>query len=114
MSNFQPVSIGWTTAPSRELAEAIGRALVEKHLVACAQITGPVTSIYTWQGKIQQDEEFRLVLKFSAARESKVRHALTELHPYDVPQWVVTHADSGHEEYIAWIHEQAREELPDA
>ncbi|MGE9294911.1 MAG: divalent-cation tolerance protein CutA [Puniceicoccales bacterium] len=106
------VSIGWTTAPSREIAEQIAHTLVGSGLVACGQITGPVTSIYRWQGELQQEEEFRLILKFSAQREAEVRAALQIAHPYDVPQWVVTHADTGHEAYMTWVHDSAREDRP--
>ncbi|WP_309381325.1 divalent-cation tolerance protein CutA [Cerasicoccus frondis] len=108
----EPIAIGWSTTPSRELAEQIGRALVEKRLVACAQITGPVTSIYRWQGEICQEEEFRLVLKFSAAREKAVHEALVTLHPYDTPQWIVTHADAGSSNYVAWVHDSQHEDAP--
>jgi periplasmic divalent cation tolerance protein len=70
-----------------------------------------VTSIYRWQGDICQDEEYRLVLKFSATREKEVHAALVALHPYDTPQWVVTLADSGSADYIAWIHDSGREDM---
>ncbi|GHC04966.1 divalent-cation tolerance protein CutA [Cerasicoccus arenae] len=97
------IAIGWTTAPQREVAESIGRALVDQKLVACAQVTGPVTSIYRWQSKLCQEEEFRLILKFSANRQEAVRDALLALHPYDTPQWIVTLADSSSTDYAAWV-----------
>lgn len=106
------VAIGWSTTPSRELAVEIGRALVEKSLVACAQVSGPITSIYQWQGEVCQEEEYRLVLKFPAAREGAVRDALSALHPYDTPQWVVTNADAGSADYAAWVHDSQREDAP--
>jgi len=106
------VSIGWTTAPSRDVAEDIAHALVGRGLVACAQISGPITSVYRWQGVVQQEEEFRLIMKFSARNEAQVRAGLTEIHPFEVPQWIVTHADHGHEQYIDWVHDSAREDPP--
>jgi len=104
------VSIGWTTAPSRDVAEEIAHALVGRGLVACAQITGPITSVFRWQGSVQQEEEFRLILKYATNRQREVRAALEEVHPYEVPQWVVTHVDDGHEQYLEWVHDSSRED----
>lgn len=105
MSQQAPIAIGWTTAPDRALAEKIARALVERQLVACAQITGPVTSVYRWKNEVCQEEEFRLALKFSTAREEELHAALVELHPFECPQWIVTQVDSGSADFIAWVHE---------
>lgn len=112
--NDKPIAIGWTTTPDRPLAERIGRALVEQRLVACAQITGPVTSIYRWQNEVCQEEEFRLVLKFVAGREDSVLAALTRLHPYETPQWIVTHADASSRDYVAWVHNSTHEDAPES
>ncbi|MEO0794967.1 MAG: divalent-cation tolerance protein CutA [Verrucomicrobiota bacterium] len=107
----QPISIGWSTTPTRNDAESISHALVDKGLIACAQITGPVTSIYRWKGKVE-DEEYRVIFKFASHKEGEVRDALQELHPYDVPQWIVTHADTGHPEYASWVHDSTFDDSP--
>lgn len=104
MSQQSPIAIGWTTAPERALAEKIARVLVERRLVACAQISSPITSVYRWKDEICQETEFRLALKFPLPNAEAVHAALVGLHPYDCPQWVVTRADSASDDYLAWVH----------
>ena len=51
------------TAGSSEEARRLADAAVEARLAACAQISGPITSVYRWEGSIQADEEWRVVFK---------------------------------------------------
>jgi len=96
------LKIGWTTVSQRADAELIAHDLVSKGWVACAQIDGPLSSIYRWEGKTHEDQEYRLTLKFSAAAGEVVERRLNELHPYDVPQWIVVKADHVAEKYLSW------------
>lgn len=100
---IETVMIGWTTTPDRATAEALARDLVEGNLVACAQISGPISSIYRWEGTIETSEEFRLTVKFPASRAEEVETRLTSLHPYDTPQWVFCPAAGGSEKYLNWV-----------
>ncbi|MBE2216077.1 MAG: divalent-cation tolerance protein CutA [Opitutaceae bacterium] len=95
--------IGWTTTASREEAEGLGRGLVEAGLVACAQINGPVTSIYRWDGAVETAQEFRLTLKFASARQHEVGTWLHAHHSYQTPQWVCISADSVSKNYLNWV-----------
>lgn len=97
------IAIGWTTLPTRDQAESLGHTLVERQLAACAQVSGPVLSIYSWEGKIDREEEFRLTLKFATARQADLQAALIAAHPYDTPQWVVVHADHTLAAYAEWV-----------
>ena len=63
------------TCGSSEEAERIARALVEARLAACVNITGPVRSIYRWEGKLNDDQEVLLVIKTSRSLFDQVRHA---------------------------------------
>ncbi len=94
--------IGWTTTSSQPQAETLGRALVGARLAACAQIEGPVTSIYHWEDELQTDAEWRLTLKFLPQHQDAVEKRLHELHPYETPQWVTVIADHVAEKYLSW------------
>lgn len=94
--------IGWTTTSSQPQAETLGRALVGAGLVTCAQIDGPVSSIYHWEEEVRRDEEWRLTLKFLPEHLTDVETRLQELHPYDTPEWVVVKADHVAEKYLSW------------
>lgn len=85
---------------------ALARAMVDSRSVACAQVSGPITSVYRWENAVQEDEEWRLTLKFLAAAEPDVRTVLDANHPYDVPQWVCIPAGSATRPYADWVREQ--------
>ena len=94
-----------STAGSREEAEKIGTALVERRLAACVNIVQQVQSIYRWKGKVEQAEELLLVIKTSAAKFGAIRDAIRELHSYEVPECVCLGIEDGSEEYLRWISE---------
>jgi periplasmic divalent cation tolerance protein len=91
-----------TTVATREDARRIGTALVERHLAACAQIS-EIESIYAWQGALQQEPEFRLLLKTTEEHYASVEEAIRKLHPYELPAihaFAFAHVDAA---YAAWI-----------
>ena len=96
------LSIGWTTTSSQPQAETLGRALVGAGLVACAQIDGPVTSIYEWDEEIKADAEWRLTLKFLPVHGTAIEKRLIELHPYENPEWITVKANHVAEKYLSW------------
>ncbi len=103
MNSSASIMIGWTTTANREQAESLARGLVEKGLVACAQIEGPITSIYRWQGTIETGPEYRLALKFAATRAGEVEAWLAKHHTYDSPQWICIKADAASKNYLNWV-----------
>ena len=67
-----------------------------------------VTSIYRWQGKLEDEAEVLLVVKTRADRVGPLAERLRELHPYDVPELVALGAAGGLEDYLDWVREEAR------
>lgn len=93
-----------TTAPEKE-AERMARALVEERLCACAQVLPPMRSVYWWKGKVEDAEERLILLKTDEVHLERLEARLTELHPYDVPEFVamdVAHASAA---YFSWLKE---------
>lgn len=97
-----------STAGSREEAERIAEALVERRLAACVNVVGPIRSIYRWQGTMERAEEFLLLIKSMAAQIAAVAAALKELHSYEVPECIEVPITAGSEAYLAWIAENVR------
>jgi periplasmic divalent cation tolerance protein len=93
----------YVTCASAEQAEAIGRALVEERLAACANILPGATSIYRWEGKIAVDREAALVLKSRAELIAPLTARVKALHSYTVPCVVALPIESGNADYLAWI-----------
>jgi periplasmic divalent cation tolerance protein len=99
---FSPMRIGWTTVANRADADQIAAALVEARWAVCVQIEGPITSHYRWEGRIQRDEEYRLMVKFLPEHLGAIEMWLGRHHPYDNPEWVVVSADHVAEKYLSW------------
>lgn len=95
-------SICYITCPNDNTATELATQLLQKRLVACANIL-PINSCYWWQNDIQNDQEKILLLKTRTELLAKVEQYITMHHPYTTPcilHWQVT----ANAEYEAWIH----------
>ena len=92
-----------TAAPGMEEAQRIARALVSERLAACANIIPEVSSIYWWEGQVQDEQEAMLIIKTTPAQVDALEARLVELHPYDVPELLSIPVTGGHPPYIAWV-----------
>jgi periplasmic divalent cation tolerance protein len=101
------VTVYATFADAAE-AERIARALVEEQLAACANIIGPCTSIYRWQGAVEQAGEVVALFKTRADAADRLIERLGELHSYDVPAAVVWPIARAGESYREWVLDSAR------
>ena len=91
-----------TTVGSLGEAQSMARALVERRLAACAQIS-EIECFYTWQGSIQNEKEFRLLFKTIEARYPAVEAAIRELHSYELPAIHAFALEHVYAPYAAWI-----------
>ncbi|WP_197319467.1 divalent-cation tolerance protein CutA [Saccharomonospora sp. NB11] len=98
-----------TTTDSEAAARELAAGAVEARLGACAQIVGPITSVYRWDGRINTDTEWRVEVKTAADRVEALVDHLKRKHSYDVPEVVVTPIVSGSEDYLAWVVAETRE-----
>lgn len=99
------IHIGWTTINNRENAEKLARGSVENRLAACAQVDGPISSFYLWEGRQESVEEYRITFKFDAETSVKLANWLKENHPYETPQWVTVAAQDVLAEYRQWVRD---------
>jgi|SRR5690348_3451370 periplasmic divalent cation tolerance protein len=96
-----------TTAPEDE-AEKIARTLVEERLAACVNVHSPMTSFYWWKGKIERDTESQVVIKTTRDRLEALANRLSELHPYELPEFLVVPVAWGTEGYLEWVNASTR------
>ncbi|WP_242909569.1 divalent-cation tolerance protein CutA [Actinomadura terrae] len=94
------------TAGSRDEAEKVVQAAVNERLAACAQISGPITSTYWWQGKLEKDEEFFIAMKTTDERLDALIASVKANHSYDTPEIVAVPIVGGLGEYLTWIKEE--------
>ncbi len=87
-------------------AQHIAKELVDRRLAACVQISGPITSVYRWQGEVESTAEHLLLIKTTSDRFDQVRDAITTLHSYDTPEIVAVPIITGSHKYLNWWREQ--------
>lgn len=95
-----------TTSDDCGELERIARTLVDQRLAACCQIGAPVTSIYDWQGQVEEAQEHTLHIKTTAPQFDAVADRIAELHHYDVPQVIGRSLTRVSEPYAAWVRAQ--------
>jgi periplasmic divalent cation tolerance protein len=96
----------YTTADTRQYAEAIASALVGQKLAGCVQIMGPITSTYRWEGKVESEEEWLCLIKTSKELLIDVEKKIKSIHPYDVPEIIAVPIIGGSSDYLSWLGEQ--------
>jgi periplasmic divalent cation tolerance protein len=94
--------VAWTTTEHRADAERLARGAVEQRLAVCAQIDGPVASVFPWDGKIAQVEEYRIWFKCLPTNAGALNVWIHANHPYEVPQWIEVSAEAVGEKYLSW------------
>ncbi len=91
------------TCPDRETAEIIAKRLVAGRLAACVNILPGLTSIYTWQDRVETAEEHLLLIKSTRDCYPAIEQAIRELHPYDLPEIIALPIGQGLPGYLNWI-----------
>lgn len=92
-----------STVETEEDAVRLAKVLVQERLVACVNVIPGLRSIYRWQGAVSDEEELLLLMKTTRERIDGLRDRLHELHPYEVPEFVVVEIASLGEAYGAWL-----------
>jgi periplasmic divalent cation tolerance protein len=88
-----------------ERADAIVEALLAEHLIACGQLLGPIRSRYWWEGRLEQADEWLVLMKTRAELARQVVAAVGRHHPYETPEVVTLELVGGAADYLAWIDE---------
>lgn len=99
-----------TTCSDREALNRIAAHLVEARLAACAQISGPLKSVYRWEGNVESAEEWLLQIKTRASLWDAIVAAIKTLHPYEVPELIATPLHQLLPDYERWMDEALQPE----
>ena len=92
-----------TTVPDSECGDAISRALVEERLAACVNVYPPMVSHYRWDCALNRDIEHQMVIKTTTERVSAVQARVHDLHPYELPEFLVLPTQGGSAAYVEWV-----------
>lgn len=96
----------YMTAPSRDEALKIARVVVEERLAACANVLGEITSVYWWDGKVNQEGEVALLAKTRAGQVEALIARVRAIHPYDCPCIVGLPIMGGNPTFLDWIGQE--------
>lgn len=103
MREADSARIALTTTGSIAEARKLAHALVDRRLAACVNLIPNITSIYRWQGEVEQASEVLLLIKTTAEHLSSLETTLKELHSYNVPELLVLDVEFGSQPYLNWL-----------
>lgn len=97
------VCVVLVTMPDADSACDLARRVVQENRAACGNVIPGLTSVYRWDGEIQEDREVLVLLKTVAERLPELKNRVIELHPYEVPEFLALPVFDGHEPYLRWV-----------
>ena len=95
-----------TTTSSEQEARLIAHELVKNRLAACVQITGPIQSIYRWQGEVCEATEYRCTIKSTALHTTRIVESIQQHHSYETPEILVVAIANCAPDYADWLRMQ--------
>lgn len=98
----------FVSVPSKEEGEIIANYLVEQKIVACVNIIHNMHSIFRWKGKIEEDNEFLLIMKTTKEKKSELIQTIEEMHSYETPECIGFKIDAGSNHYLRWIRDSVK------
>lgn len=91
------------TAADKEEAVKIVRHLLSERLIACANIVGPVSSLFWWEGRIDEADEFLVFMKSKKELFKRLSESAKEIHSYQVPEIIALPVIEGLSSYLDWL-----------
>ena len=91
------------TASSKQEAETLAEKLLEAKLIACANVLGPVSSHFHWEGKIERAEEYLVLMKSRSNLFGALEEKVRSLHSYEVPEVLALPVAAGSKPYLDWL-----------
>ncbi|MDP1672085.1 MAG: divalent-cation tolerance protein CutA [Burkholderiales bacterium] len=106
------VLLVFATLPDAAAARGLARTLVEGRLAACVSMLAPCSSVYRWQGMVEESSEVPVLIKTTAARYAELEAAIRAVHPYELPEIVAVPVQRGLPAYLEWVGAETTRSVP--
>lgn len=103
MSDCEAVVI-LCTAPDEATAQDLAARILGEKLAACATLLPGATSLYYWEGKLEQEYEVQMLFKSDRRHQDALLDTLKQHHPYQTPELLVLPVMAGDKDYLLWIN----------
>lgn len=98
-------SVAYVTAPNEEVAKKLAHGIVSNKLAACVNIIPKITSVYEWEGKINEDSEVLMMIKTRTCKVNNLTEYVKANHPYTVCEVISLPIQNGNDAYLKWIND---------
>ena len=98
--------IVFITCKSRKEARLIVTSLLKSKLIACANIAGPIESIFRWKRRIDKADEVMVYIKTKRGNFASIEKVVKRLHSYKVPEIIAIPIIAGSKDYLKWIDDE--------
>lgn len=98
----------YSTFPERDKAFSAARVLLDERLIACANVSAEMTSLYRWEGNIEQEAEVALIAKTGKDKVEAAVARLKELHSYELPAILAWPVEKGFAPFLEWVTAETR------
>lgn len=96
-------AVCYVTAPDEKIAKNLAHGIVGKQFAACVNIIPAITSVYSWEGKINEDSEVMMIIKTRRSRVDDLSKFIRDNHPYSVAEVISVPIENGNAPYLDWI-----------
>ena len=95
--------LGYVSVPKSDIAKKIATILVNSKHAACVKILSGLTSFYMWEGSLQEENEFYILIKSQESKVPQIKEILDKEHPYKVYEFLYHEVTSANDKYSQWI-----------
>jgi periplasmic divalent cation tolerance protein len=97
--------IVFTTIGSTTDGHELASILVTERFAACVNVLPEMDSVYRWKGVVETERERQLIIKTTAGRVEGLKERLHEIHPYELPEFIVIPVVDGSDQYLSWLRQ---------
>ncbi|XP_075690229.1 protein CutA homolog [Rhinoderma darwinii] len=96
-------SLAFINCPNEQIAREIARGILEKNLAASVNIMPKTSSLYIWEGEIEEASEVLLIVKTRTAKLRELLGYVRFVHPFDAPDFMTVSIDRENSDYSKYI-----------